>query len=418
MLIDGFAGGGGASTGIAMALGRDVDIAINHDPEAIRMHEANFPETKHLTEDIFRVNLKEYTKGQPVDLAWFSPDCRSFSRAKGSAPRSKSVRMLPWSVYQHAQSVRPSVIVMENVREIQDWGPLDENGQPIKELKGTEYKRFIESMQGLGYAFESRELVAADFGAPTSRKRWYAIFRCDGRPIVWPERTHSKDGKGGLKKWLSCGDYIDFSDLGHSIFVREKPLADSTMKRIAEGFRKYVVESEHPYFVSDRRALDYLRSIYGREAEGTKIVSFLTKFYKSDCGQSLDAPLHTITTSMGHFGLVSFLIKYYGQGCGQTLDEPLGTITCRDRFGLVNTVVEIDGARYRVCDAFLRMLKPHEYLVLQGFPGDYVIDHDIQGKTYPKKEQVARIGNSVVPVMAQLIVGANCPYLRADARTA
>ena len=197
LIIDCFAGGGGASVGIEMALGRPVDIAINHDEQAIRMHKTNHPHTLHLTEDIFKVDLKKYVHGQHVALMWASPDCTSHSKAKGGQPRKQGLRILPWAVYKHARKILPDVIIMENVEEIQQWGPLDENGKPIPERKGEEYQKFISSMKSLGYDFDSKELVAADYGAPTTRKRWYAIFRRDGKPIVWPEPTHSKTGTDG-----------------------------------------------------------------------------------------------------------------------------------------------------------------------------------------------------------------------------
>ena len=187
MIIDCFAGGGGASVGIEMALGRPVDIAVNHDPQAILMHKTNHPDTLHLTEDIFKVDLQKYVGNRHVDLMWASPDCTSHSKAKGGQPRNNGLRILPWAVYKHAKTILPDVIIMENVEEIQDWGPLDERGYPIKERKGEEYNRFIGKMQSLGYDFDSRELVAADYGAPTTRKRWYAIFRRDGKAIAKEE---------------------------------------------------------------------------------------------------------------------------------------------------------------------------------------------------------------------------------------
>lgn len=235
LIIDCFAGGGGASVGIEMALGRQVDIAINHDEQAIRMHKTNHPDTLHLTEDIFKVDLEKYVKGRHVALMWASPDCTSHSKAKGGQPRKQGLRILPWAVYKHAKKILPNVIIMENVEEIQQWGPLDDKGKPIKEREGEEYQRFISKMKNLGYEFDSRELVAADYGAPTTRKRWYAIFRLDGKPIIWPESTHNKTGCDGKKKWVQCGELIDWSDLGKSIFDRPKPLADATMKRIANA---------------------------------------------------------------------------------------------------------------------------------------------------------------------------------------
>lgn len=398
LIIDCFAGGGGASTGIERALNRPVDIAIDHDPEAIRMHKVNHPDTLHLTEDIFQVDLQKYVAGRHVSLMWASPDCTSHSKAKGGQPRNNGLRILPWSVYKHAKEILPDVIIMENVEEIQHWGPLDENGYPIKERMGEDYNKFIDAMKSLGYEIESKELVAADYGAPTSRKRWYAILRRDGKPIRWPEPTHNRYGTDGKKRWLACGDYIDWSDLGKSIFDRKKPLAEATMRRIANGYRKYIAENENPYIVRETKVGDSREQL---------LTAFITKFYKSGIGQSCEEPLHTITTSPGHFGLISaFLIKYYGAGCGQT-------ITTKDRFGLVNVVIEIEGEKYILKDIFLRMLKAEpELKTMQGFPNDYIITVDFDGKMYPIKEQVARIGNSVVPSMAEKLVAVNCGYLK------
>lgn len=436
LIIDCFAGGGGASVGIEMALGRPVDIAINHDPEAIRMHTVNHPDTLHLTEDIFKVDLQRYVGNRNVDLMWASPDCTSHSKAKGGQPRKHGLRILPWAVYKHAKKILPDVIIMENVEEIQQWGPLDNDGHPIKERVGEDYKKFISAMKRIGYEFDSRELVAADYGAPTTRKRWYAIFRRDGKEIQWPKPTHGRLGTG-LEPYRQCGDYIDWSDLGRSIFDRKKPLAEATQKRIANGIRKYIAENPDPYIVKDKNALAFIIQYHGETREGDSrgqlltdpiktidtsnryglVTAFVTKFYKTGIGQGCEEPLHTITTSPGHFGVVSaFLVKYYGTGCGQELNKPLGTITTKDRFGLVNVLVNINGEQYEISDIFLRMLKPEELKLMQGFPPDYIIDHDINGKPYPIKEQVARIGNSVVPIMAEQIVKANCPYLKIGER--
>lgn len=435
LIIDCFAGGGGASVGIEMALGRPVDIAINHDPDAILMHKTNHPDTLHLTEDIFKVDLKKYVKDRHVALMWASPDCTSHSKAKGGKPREQGLRILPWAVFKHAKAILPDVILMENVEEIQQWGPLDENGHIIKERRGEDYRKFITAMKSLGYAFDCRELVAADYGAPTTRKRWYAVFRRDGREIIWPEPTHFKEHE---PKWKACGDYIDWSDLGRSIFDRPKPLADATMKRIANGVRKYVIENPSPYIVRSKEAVAFLIQYHGETKEGDSrgqlltdpiktidtsnryglVTAFITKFYKSGIGQGCEEPLHTITTSPGHFGLISaFLIKYYGSGGScQGVDRPLDTITTKDRFGLVNVVMEIEGEQYILKDIFLRMLKPEELKLMQGFPRDYIINRDYNWKSYPIAKQVARIGNSVVPIMAKELVEENCPYLKVGDR--
>ena len=436
MIIDCFAGGGGASVGIEMALGRPVDIAINHDPDAILMHKTNHPTTLHLTEDIFKVDLQKYVKGRKVSLMWASPDCTSHSKAKGGQPRKKGLRILPWAVYKHAKAILPEVIVMENVEEIQQWGPLDEKGHPIPERKGEDYKKFIAAMKSLGYTFDCRELIAADYGAPTTRKRWYAIFRRDSKEIKWPVQTHSKNGYG-FEQWKQCGDYIDWSDLGQSVFNRKKPLAEATQKRIANGIRKYIIDAESPYIVEDGRAMSFIIQYHGETKDGDSrgqlltepiktidtsnryglVSAFVTKYYKTGIGQGCDEPIHTITTSPGHFGLVSaFLIKYYGSGTGQQVNEPLATITTKDRFGLVNVVLDIKGEKYIISDIFLRMLKPRELMLMQGFPEDYIIDRDYKWQSYPIAKQVARIGNSVVPIMAKKLVEANCPYLKVGER--
>lgn len=436
LIIDCFAGGGGASVGIEKALGRPVDIAVNHDPKAIRMHKTNHPGTLHLTEDIFEVDLQKYIKGRHVALMWASPDCTSHSKAKGGKPRKQGLRILPWAVYKHAKAILPDVIIMENVEEIQQWGPLDPAGHPIPERKGEDYIKFITAMKSLGYVFDSMELVAADYGAPTTRKRWYAIFRRDGRDIVWPEPTHSRGGKM-LKPWKQCGDYIDWTDLGKSIFGRKKTLADATMRRIANGYVKYVVNNPGPYLVKNKEAFAFLIQYHGEQKAGDArgqlltepiktidtsnryglVTAFITKFYKRGTGQGCNRPLHTIKASPGHFGLISaFLIKYYGNGCGQELSGPLGTITTKDRFGLVNVITDIGGEKYILKDIFLRMLKPEELKLMQGFPEDYIIGRDYNWKPYPVKEQVARIGNSVVPIMAEVLAGAECGHLKTGDR--
>lgn len=351
-----------------MALGRSVDIAINHDPDAILMHKTNHPNTLHLTEDIFRVDLKKYVKGRHVALMWASPDCTSHSKAKGGKPRERGLRILPWAVYKHTKAILPDIILMENVEEIQQWGPLDADGHPIKERRGEDYQKFITAMKSLGYVFDCRELVAADYGAPTTRKRWYAIFRRDGREIVWPAPTHFKDRE---PHWKACGDYIDWSDLGRSIFDRPKPLADATMKRIANGIRKYIIENPAPYIVKDGGKLfvSYLDKAYGGNYAGCGsdlsnpcstittvdhnrlVTAFLIQYHGEtkageSRGQLLTEPIKTIDTS-NRYGLVTaFITKFYKSGIGQECDEPLHTITTSPgHFGLVNVVLDIEGGK-------------------------------------------------------------------------
>ena len=484
IIIDCFAGGGGASVGIEMALGRCVDIAVNHDPQAILMHRTNHPDTLHLTEDIFKVDLKKYVGGRHVSLMWASPDCTSHSKAKGGKPRKQGLRILPWAVYKHAKTILPDVIIMENVEEIQQWGPLDKKGYPIKERKGEEYQKFIKCMQSIGYIFDCRELVAADYGAPTTRKRWYAIFRRDGKDIVWPEPTHSRSGVNGLMPWEPIYKYLDLTDFGKSIFGRKKPLAEKTMKRIARGLEKFVFNCPEPFIVQVNHGGDNFRgqsineplptvtqkhgfgvvaplliqyhsettqnSVRGQQVSEPVqtidtsnryglVMSYITKFYKSGTGQGMVEPIHTITTSPGHFGTVSvltidwkelqaagideetaqkctwvsqFIMTYYGCGTGQDLRMPINTIMSKDRFALLTVI----GNEYVILDIFLRMLTAEELKLGQGFPKDYIIDRDYLWHVYPAAERVKRIGNSVVPIMAQKLVEANCSYLKAGER--
>lgn len=441
LIIDGFCGGGGASVGIQMSTGREVDIAINHDMASILMHKTNHPKTKHLKEDIFKVNLQKYTKGRHVALMWMSPDCTHFSKAKGGQPLKQEIRMLPMAVVQHAKAVQPDVVIIENVEEIRTWGKLDKHGRPIAGKRGKDWHRFLKKMYLAGYDRQAIWILnSADYGAPTARIRLYGVFRRDRKPIVKPKQTHSKDGAvAGTKPWLQCGDYIDWSDLGQSIFDRKKPLAEATQRRIANGIKKFILDNPHPYIVKDKRAAAFMIQYHSEQKRGDSrgqlltepiktidtsnryglVTAFLTKFYKTGTGQSLEEPLHTITTSPGHFGLVSaFLIKYYGTGENvESCEYPLHTIVTKYRFGLVSIpVVELNGKKYAIADIHLRMLKPEELKVMQGFPKDYIIDRDYLWKPYPKTEQVARIGNSVVPIMAKAIVDANCPYLKVGER--
>ena len=306
-VVDCFAGGGGASTGIEAALGKPCDIAVNHDPKAIAMHRANHPRTHHVTEDIFEADLRHLVGDEPVDVMWASP---SHSRAKGGAPRLSGLRMLPWAVHKHASEIKPNVIFMENVAEIQKWGPLGSDGRPIKAREGEEYNRFVEAMGELGYTFECRELSACDYGAPTTRRRWYAVLRRDGLPTRWPEPTHG-DGLFG-EPYVPVSECIDFSDTGESIFGRKRPLAEATMRRIARGLRKFVLDDPEPFLVQigyGERPGQAPRIGSVREPLGTVVAQgvkhylctpFVTKFYGTNTGHRVDEPLHTITASSGH----------------------------------------------------------------------------------------------------------------------
>jgi DNA (cytosine-5)-methyltransferase 1 len=511
LIVDNFAGGGGASTGIELATGYSVDIAINHDPEAIKMHKANHPNTKHYCENVWAVDPVKACDGHPVGLAWFSPDCKHFSKAKGGKPKDKNIRGLAWVACRWAGLVRPRVIMLENVEEFKTWGPLNRGHHPIKSKQGKTFEKFVQQLNDLGYEVQFKELIAADYGAPTMRKRFFMIARCDGKPIVWPEPTHapadSEEVKAGLlKPYVGAYTQIDFSRPCPSIFdtseeIKEKygiravrPLAQKTMDRIARGLKKFVLDNPEPFIIQcnhggERRPNDIrepMPTITGKHGYGivepymvqigqtgfskdrskdvreplTTIVSknehclisptliqyhsetaqgevrgqtieepimtvdgsnryglvtsFLSKFYKSGIGQDEREPLHTITTSAGHFGEVrAFLIKYYGEGTGQDIEKPLDTVTAKDRFGLVT----INGADYKIIDIGLRMLEPKELYGCQGFPDDYIIDHDYTGKTYPRSEQVRRCGNAVCPPIPAALVRANLPELCVAKRT-
>ena len=546
LIVDNFAGGGGASTGIELATGYSVDIAINHDPEAIRMHKANHPNTKHYCENVWAVDPVKACNGHPVALAWFSPDCKHFSKAKGGKPKDKNIRGLAWVACRWAGLVRPRVIMLENVEEFKTWGPLNRKHHPIKSKQGKTFEKFVQQLTDLGYKVEFRELVAADYGAPTMRKRFFMIARCDGKPIVWPEPTHgpadSEAVKAGLlKPYVGAYTQIDFSRPCPSIFdtseeIKEKygiravrPLAKKTMDRIARGLKKFVLDNPEPFIIQcnhggERRPNDIrepMPTITGKhgyrvvepvltpymgtnttnhpggdckapihtittgnqqclisptliqyhsetaqgEVRGQTIkdpimtvdgsnryglvTSFLHKYYdggykgagesvenplptvtawdhnsvvtanliqmNNHCdGKDIKLPLPTITAGDGHFGEVrAFLIKYYGQGTGQDIEKPLDTVTAQDRFGLVT----INGTDYQIVDIGLRMLEPRELYGCQGFPDDYIIDHDYTGKTYPRSEQVRRCGNAVCPPIPAALVKANLPELCVAERT-
>lgn len=549
LIVDNFAGGGGASTGIEIATGRSVDIAINHDPEAIKMHKANHPNTKHYCESVWNVDPVKACNGHPVALAWFSPDCKHFSKAKGGKPKDKNIRGLAWVALRWAGKVRPRVIMLENVEEFKTWGPLNRSHRPIKAKQGVTFRKFVSQLEDLGYKVEYRELVAADYGAPTMRKRFFMIARCDGKPIVWPEPTHgpvdSEEVKAGLlQPYVGAYTQLDFSLPCPSIFdtaeeIKEKygiravrPLAPKTMERIARGLKKFVIDNAEPFivqvnhsgsdwsycksmneplpvitakhgfgivepymvqigqtgFTADRSKdvreplttivsknehcliepklapfmgtnttnhpggsceepihtittgnqqclisptlIQYHSETSEKEVRGQAIknpimtvdgsnryglvTSFLSKFYKSGTGQDIREPLHTVTCSAGHFGEVrAFLVKYYGDATGQDIKAPLDTITTKDRFGLVT----IAGVDYQIVDIGLRMLEPKELYGCQGFPDDYIIDHDYTGKTYPRNEQVKRCGNAVCPPIPAALVKANLPELCRCERT-
>lgn len=398
LIVDNFAGGGGASCGIELAIGRSVDIAINHDPAAIAMHKVNHPNTKHYCENVWEIDPKEATQGQPVALAWFSPDCKHHSKAKGGKPKDKNIRGLAWVAIRWAAKVRPRVIMLENVEEFKDWGPLDIKGYPIKEKKGQTFESFVKELKKKGYRVDWRELRACDYGAPTIRKRFFMIARSDGQPIKWPEPTHGEPNtletfSGLLKPWRTAGEIIDWSIPCPSIFKRKKPLKENTIRRIEKGIEKFIINNPEPYIVDNKAAF---------------LIQYHSETSKDHVrGQLLNKPLLTLDTS-NRYGLVTaFLVKYYGSDIGQDLNTPLHTITTKDRFGLVT----IYGENYRIVDIGMRMLQPHELFKAQGFPDTYIIDRDFEGKPYLKTAQVARCGNAVPPVFSEALVRANLPEL-------
>lgn len=490
LIVDNFAGGGGASTGIEAALGRAVDIAINHDEQAIRMHTVNHPGTHHVRNNIWQIDPRDVTGGKPVQLAWFSPDCKHFSKAKGGKPREKSIRDLAWVVVLWAQRVKPDLILLENVEEFRTWGPLCEQGFPIKERAGETFDQWCRELRRAGYKLQFRELRACDYGAPTIRKRFFMIARRDGRPIVWPAPTHGKPGSpevtsGKLKPWRTAAEIIDWSIPCPSIFDRKKPLAEKTLRRIAHGIMKFVVNNPAPFIVPHGRAPHITKFRSGAigngideplatvVAGGQKHAAVMALMERFSCahieqanggpnnanlaGRAADEPLSTIATTGSQQRLVTsnlikmrgtsdqhvkgsgaslaeplntvsaggihaaevraFLVKYYGnEADGHGLANPLGTVTVQDRFGLIT--VHIAGEEYVIVDIGMRMLTSRELFNAQGFPADYIIDHDAIGAPITKTAQVAKCGNSVCPPLSEALVRANLPEECAAAQQA
>jgi DNA (cytosine-5)-methyltransferase 1 len=528
LIVDSFAGGGGTSTGIRWATGRGPDVAINHDPAAIAMHAVNHPETKHYCESVWDVDPREATRGAPVGLFWLSPDCCHFSKAKGGRPVEKRIRGLAWIALKWAGNVKPRVIILENVEEFKTWGPLTIEGKPDPKQKGRTFRAFTNALRRQGYDVDFRELRACDYGAPTIRKRFFLIARCDGRPIVWPKPTHGNPDSlevksGKLKPWQTAAEIIDWSIPCPSIFDRKKPLAKNTMKRIAKGIQKFVIDSPNPFIIKvnhqdegfrgqaideplqtvtakngwgvvapvivgaggpeymgkptsidkplrtvvieNHRALvaafikrDFGNSVghsaddplgtvtaggcgksqlvaaflakhYGGGYNGpgagldspaptvttvdhnALVTSHLIKFRGTNIGSPVTDPVHTITAGGLHIGEVrAFLLKYYGADVGLDVNDPLHTIITKDRFGLVT----VQGQDYQIIDIGMRMLKPRELFRAQGFPDDYIIDFDNNGKKYPQDQQVARCGNAVPPVFAEALIRANLPEVCTD----
>jgi DNA (cytosine-5)-methyltransferase 1 len=531
IIVDNFAGGGGASTGIEQATGRSVDIAINHDPDAIAMHKTNHPTTEHYAESVWDINPRDVVKGRAVALVWLSPDCKHFSKAKGGKPVEKKIRGLAWVAVRWAATVKPRVIMLENVEEFQTWGPLN-GDKPCQKRKGRTFKSFINALKRQGYQVDWKELRACDYGAPTIRKRLFLIARRDGQPITWPKPTHGAPDSlpvkaGKLLPYRTAAECIDWSIPCPSIFDRKRPLAENTMRRIARGIQKFVLDNPEPFIVkcnhtstktvydcfrghgikqplgtitaspgfavvqpfitehanaSNQRNMPideplrtqcaavkgghfamvapviarqfgnsighsplsplgtitlggggksqlvtaHLAQHYGGGYTGAGqplfkpvptitgidhnalVTSNLIKLRGTNTGTKTDEPVPTITAGGLHIGEVrAFILKYYGTNIGHKVDEPLQTITAKHRFGLVT----VKGETYQIVDIGMRMLQPHELFKAQGFPDDYIIDVDLNGKKYPKHKQVARCGNAVPPPFAEHLVKANLPEM-------
>lgn len=523
IIVDNFAGGGGASTGIELACGRPVTIAINHDPDAIAMHQANHPFTEHFRENVWDIDPVKICAGRKVGLAWFSPDCKHFSRAKGGKPVSKNIRGLAWVAVKWAATVKPRVIMLENVPEFQTWCRIGKDGQPDFKHKGENFRSFVHALQHLGYEVKWKELKACDYGAPTIRKRFFLVARCDGQPIVFPKAEYGK-GKG-LKPYRTAAECIDWSVPCKSIFGRKKPLAENTMKRIAKGLDKFTIKAAQPYIMVNNfentpcgmdepvrtvttgnrnfltvpsiskyfggvtgsemtepmptvTAIDHNAVIapsliqYHSETSGSEVrgqalnepimtvdgspryaltAAHIVKYYSGDDNySSVNDPLHTITTKERNALVESHLCVLRRNEDGRTINEPLPTITTSGaHFAEVRTrivkcsgtmdignweeiramlnsycgytmqndeilLLTINGEDYFISDIGMRMLEPRELYKAQGFPPDYIIDKDCNGKEYPRSKQVARCGNAVPPPFAEALVRANLPEWCSD----
>lgn len=385
IFVDNFAGGGGASTGIEMAIGRSVDIAINHDPDAIAMHKVNHPKTKHYCEDVWQVDPVEASAGHPVALAWFSPDCKHFSRAKGGKPVDKNIRGLAWVAIRWAYLVKPRYIMLENVPEIQSWGPLGNDNKPIKERAGETFKGFLLALtsgipkehpafdemccaleietesnmadalsHGLGYNVEYKILKSCDYGAPTTRTRFYLIAHADGKPVVWAEPTHaprgSKDVLSGKKlPYRTAAECINWNIPAQSIFERRKPLAENTLRRIARGIQKFVIENPEPFIVTVNHSGDGFRgqdikeplhTVTAKHGYGVVLPTIMCN-NTGNIGASADDPLPTVTTGNRNYLVTPSIIPVgYGEKEGQkprvnSVEEPLGTVVSSSKHYLV-----------------------------------------------------------------------------------
>ena len=375
IIVDNFAGGGGASTGIELAAGRPVAIAINHDPDAILLHKTNHPYTEHLQASVWDVDPVAVCRGRPVGLAWFSPDCKHFSKAKGAALVDRNIRGLAWIVLRCAALVRPRVIMLENVEEFQTWGPV-RKGKPVKSKAGQTFRKWKQQLSDLGYTIDHRELVAADYGAPTTRKRFVLVARCDGKPIVWPEPTHGPRGSEEVKAgkclpWRSAAEIIDWTIPGYSIFESKqvimerygvkvvRPLAENTMRRVIRGVDKFTIRSGKPFIVptgyGERKGqaprvhdienpVSTVVSTVKQILVSPNLIQYHTEQTEHVRAAGLGAPINTVDAS-NRYGLTcANLVEYYGNGVPLDLSEPMHTVTAHDREALAAAhIVEFKG---------------------------------------------------------------------------
>jgi DNA (cytosine-5)-methyltransferase 1 len=428
-----FAGLGGACDGLEEA-GCPVAVANNHDEVALAAHAARHPHTEHSRGDIFDVDPLRATRGRRVKVLWASPDCRDHSVAKGGAPRSPRVRSLPWQVCRWAGLTRPEVIFVENVREIRGWGPLiakrcRKTGRVLKadgsvaapgervpvreqflvrdpQRAGRSFRAWVRHLRGLGYAYEDRDLCCADYGIPTTRRRFFAVARRDGADIRWPAPTHAprKQSKAsGRRPWVPAADIIDWSIPCPSIFGRPKPLAEATMRRIAAGLRRYVLENPEPFLIP----------VGTQVAGGSKhaiVAAWMVQHNLGVVGHEMSEPLSTLTTAGTQQQIaVAFLQQYYSQGTtSQDCTDPLATVTTLARFGVVT--VTLAGRPYAIADIGLRMLTPDEAARAHELTLPRHITVAGQTRTLTKREAMRLIGNSVPKRMARLLAQANAVH--------
>jgi DNA (cytosine-5)-methyltransferase 1 len=485
VVVDLFCGGGGTSEGVRNATGRSPLLAVNHNPAAIEMHTLNHPDTIHYCKDVWSVPPAEACRGILVDLLWASVDCRHFSRARGGKPKDRGIRDLAWVIIKWAKAVKPPVVCLENVPEFCGWGPLDANNKVVKARRGETFQKWIGQLEALDYEVEWRVLTACDYGTPTSRKRLFVVARRDGLPIVWPEPTH---GPGRDLPYRTAGECIDWSLPMLSVFATPKeakawarkvkadgtpkrPLADNTMARIAEGLRRYVLNTGDPYIVRigqtggggsytyspddplttivskaehllvgaslintrngerkgqtprTRSLGEPAPTITAQGSQGALIAANLAQHNRGAVGRDLGKPMSTVAGAINKSLVAAHLEKFYGQG-GQWsgADEPMHTLVGKARMALVQAhfgsskdhsdkvralvgqepVVNIDGVRYRVMDVSMRMLQPEELKLAQGFSPETIL-------TGNKGEQVERVGQSVPPQLAEVLVRAQFP---------